>query len=399
MDGRSREWKGCGVSRMACRLVRWILAGAGMRPGALAGAILLEAVRCGPLALAVEGQPTIAPRPLQILGASIDVHTRTSLELEVGESFAGRRVTAPVKVVRGDVSGPTICLIAGIHGDEVVGIEIVRRLVDAIDPDELRGAVIAMPIANPMGFRSRSRYLPDRRDLNRFFPGRSNGSAAARAAHRIFDGVIRHCQIVVDFHTGSFLRSNLPQVRADLDQPLLMGLATWFRVPVVTHSVGQIGTLRRAATDAGIQAVLYEAGEPMTFDERAIADGVAGTLSMLRTLGMLDPQSQAPIEFEILRGRHWIRAEEGGIFRSARELGERVRGGERLGTITNPFTNETTEVRAKTSGRIIGRAHDQVVIPGFALYHIGTTGDGYDRGLDPADPDDRPDPDLEERPE
>jgi predicted deacylase len=318
------------------------------------------------------------PTGIEILGQRIEPGEHRQVLLSLGESFAGMSLTTPVQVLNGQEAGPKVCLVAGIHGDEVVGIEVVRRVIDSLTVEGLRGAVIAIPIANPLGFRRSSRYLPDRRDLNRYFPGRPTGSTASRLAYRIFDQVIRHCQVLVDFHSGSFHRANLPQVRADLRNPQLLGMAQWFGVPVVVHSAGRVGTLRRAATDAGILAVLYEAGEPQRFDEESVTGAVLGTLSLLQTLGMIDGYAAPGDASDVFRGSHWIRAEAGGIFLSVRELGDWVTTGTRLGTVTDPFTNEQVVIEARRTGRIIGRALDQVVIPGYALYHVGTSSPGTD---------------------
>lgn len=333
-----------------------------------------------------------------MLGETVRPGEQRQLLLAVGESFAGMSLTTPVQVVHGMESGPSICLVAGIHGDEVVGIEVVRRVVGSLAPQGMRGTVIAIPIANPLGFRRSSRYLPDRRDLNRYFPGRRDGSTASRLADSIFDRVIRRCQVLVDFHSGSFHRANMPQVRADLRDPQLLGMAQWLGVPVVVHSRGRVGTLRRAATDAGILALLYEAGEPQRFDEGSVTAAVVGTMSLLENLGMIDGYAVPGGPADVFRGSHWIRAEEGGIFLSIRDLGDWVTTGTKLGTVTDPFTNEEVSIVARRTGRIIGRAHDQVVIPGYALYHIGTPQPGADADA-VSDPDDPISDEFEERPE
>lgn len=338
-----------------------------------------------------------APPSIELLGQSVAAGEHRQLLLALGESFAGMSLTTPVQVVHGRQAGPTVCLVAGIHGDEVVGIEVVRRLVGALDASVLRGTVLAVPIANPLGFRRSSRYLPDRRDLNRYFPGRPYGSAASRLAHRIFEQVIRRCHVLVDFHSGSFHRTNLPQVRADLSNPALLGMAQWFGVPVVVHSEGRVGTLRRAANDAGILAVLYEAGEPQRFDEESVSGAVLGALSLLGTLGMTDGRPDLAEPSDVFRGSHWVRAEDGGIFLSIRELGDWVTTGTKLGSITDPFTNERSVIEASRTGRIIGVAHDQVVIPGYALYHVGTSHPGAEE--DEIVDEDSVGEEFEERPE
>ncbi len=338
------------------------------------------------------------PAPFELLGMRIAPGERVTLDLELSQSFTGGSVTTPVQVIRGDQPGPTLCLIAGIHGDEVVGIEVVRRVVEHLQPMGMSGTVVAMPVANPIGFRQLSRYLPDRRDLNRHFPGRSYGSSASRIAQRIFDGIIRQCELVVDFHSGSFHRANLPQVRADLDNPILHAMAGWLGVSVVVHGGGADGTLRRAASEVGIDALLYEAGEPMRFDEASVVTGVQAVLRLMRSMRMANLTDSAPPKSEFFRGSHWVRSDSGGIFLGQVELGTWVEQGQQVGTVTNPFTNERSAVRARETGRVIGRAVDQVVTPGYALFHVATVEDrpGVNDGpiaaeeAEPVESDERP---------
>jgi predicted deacylase len=319
--------------------------------------------------LDVEAAPTVT---FELLGMRIAPGERVTLDLELSESFTGGAVVTPVQVVRGDQPGSVLCLVAGLHGDEVVGIEVVRRVVTRIEPVGMNGTVVAIPVANPVGFRRLSRYLPDRRDLNRHFPGRSYGSSASRMAYRIFEGVIRHCDVLVDFHSGSFHRANLPQVRADLDNPILLAISGWFGAPVVVDSPGAEGTLRYAAVQAGIDALLYEAGEPMRFDEGSVETGVQGVLSLMKAMRMAELDGPPPNVSEFFRGSHWVRSDSGGIFLAEVQLGAWVKQGQVLGSVTSPFTNERRDVRARETGRVIGRAVDQVVSPGYALFHVGT---------------------------
>ncbi len=292
------------------------------------------------------------------------------MALQTGESFAGSQVLTPVHVIRGRTPGPTVCLVAGIHGDELNGIEVVRQVFETLDPGSVSGSVVGVPVANLQGFRRSSRYLPDRRDLNRFFPGHPAGSSASRIADALFTGVIRHCDAIVDFHTGSFHRTNLPQVRADLANPVVTELALRFGVPLIVHSTGQSGTLRRASVDFGIPAITYEAGEPYRFHAGEIARGLQGVRQLLRALDMIggDTDSDAPI---LVRAARWVRVSDGGIYLPSRRLGDDVEQGEILGTVTDPISNERNEIRSPAAGRIIGMALPQVVIPGFAAFHLG----------------------------
>jgi predicted deacylase len=307
---------------------------------------------------------------LEILDVIVEPGEIRRATWNASESFAGVVLATPVFIIRGATSGPTLCMTAGIHGDELNGIEIVRRTIEATDVETLRGSLIGVPIVNLHGFRRSSRYLPDRRDLNRFFPGRAEGSAASRIAYAFFEDVVRACDYLVDLHTGSFHRSNLAHVRADLDAPTALALARGFGTSIVVHSVGSMGTLRRAAMESGIPAITYEAGEPMRFHLPDVDRGVQGIRNVMRIAGML-PSGRRPRWPEVFRRSHWVRCDKGGILFSKVELGDRVKPGDVLGTVTDPLSNEKSVMLAPHAGTVIGKAVDQVVMPGFAAYHLG----------------------------
>jgi len=315
--------------------------------------------------------PPLPPwNPVTLLDEQIDPGEKRRLFLAAGESFAGSTVDIPVLVVRGVAAGPTLCLTAGTHGDELNGIEIVRRVFETIGALDLRGMLIGYPVVNLHGFRASSRYLPDRRDLNRYFPGRPGGSSASRIANVLFGGLMDDCDFLIDFHTGSFHRTNLPQIRADLSEDRALDLARRFGVGIVVHSYGMRGTLRRAASEAGLPAITYEAGEPMRFAQEEISQGVTGVFNLMTSFGML-PGVRGPDTVEVYHRSRWVRVNEGGIFLTKRRIGETVDGNDVLGTVTDPVTNERTTLRAPFTGRIIGMALPQVVIPGFAAFHLG----------------------------
>ncbi len=330
------------------------------------------------------------------------------LFLRSSESFSGGRVDTPVVVLAGTQIGPTLCVVAGIHGDEVNGVEVVRRTVGTVSPASLRGTLIAIPIANMSAFRRGSRYLPDRRDLNRYFPGRIFGSSASRIAYLLFDEVIRHCNAVVDLHTGSFHRSNLHQLRADLSDRATMQLAADFGAEIVVNNEGRLGTLRRAATDAGIPTITVEAGEPTRFDEAQVNEAFGGLQRLLHARGMIANPLVGPKQTKAvayLRTR-WVRTDQGGILVSRVALGDNLEAGQILGTISDPLSDEVEAVISPISGRLLGMAVDQVVMPGFAAYHIGfdaiSVADSERTPTAESDPLDTTDPeglDLEERPE
>lgn len=311
-------------------------------------------------------------RSLVLLGTEVLPGTSTRLAWSPQESFAGIASPTPVLVVHGDNPGPKLCLTAAVHGDELNGIEVVRQVVYDLDASKLSGSVIGVPIVNLQGFRRASRYLADRRDLNRFFPGNASGSSASRIADSFFREVVQHCDLLVDLHTGSFQRTNLPQLRANLTNPGVAELASQMGAMVVLHSEGAEGSLRRAAMDAGIPAITIEAGEPHSVQIDAVNQGVKSIETLLHNRNMyaqrgLWARQTAPVYYKSL----WVRASTGGVLISRLALGERVRKGEILGTIMDPITNRRSDVISPINGRVIGKALNQVMLPGYAAYHLG----------------------------
>lgn len=323
-----------------------------------------------PLAEAVASAGTVS-RTLTILGEQIPPGSAKRLSWSATELFAGVSIATPVLVVNGKQPGPTLCLTAAVHGDELNGIEIVRRVMHHLEPDALSGTVIGVPIVNLQGFRRGSRYLPDRRDLNRFFPGNTRGSSASRIAHSFFNEIVSHCDALVDLHTGSFERSNLPQLRADLRNPDVVTLTEGFGATVILHSRPTAGTLRYAATAAGIPTVTLEAGGPTAVELQEVKHGVKGVETLLNTLGMVKKIRLWGDAEPVYYRSSWIRADRGGILLADVSLGSTVREGDLLGTITDPMNNASSRLFSPYSGRIIGMARNQVVMPGFAVFHVG----------------------------
>lgn len=319
---------------------------------------------------------------LEILGVSVAPNSRRELRWNAGQSFDGSALHTPVLVIRGLQAGPSLCLSAAIHGDELNGVEIVRRVLNAIDHEDLAGMVIGVPIVNLLGFSRASRYLPDRRDLNRYFPGRPDGSSASRIAHGFFDQVVRHCDRLVDLHTGSFKRTNLPQLRADLRVPAVRQFVERFGATAVLHKVGGRGTLRHAATNAGIPAVAFELGEPGTLQLDNVEFGVKAIDTLLDKLGMIERFNLWSEPQPIFYRSQWLRAYRGGILTSSAEVGARIRNGDLLGVVTNPVTNESTEILSPHDGRLLGRALNQFVLPGFATFHVGIVAEDVTETVD-----------------
>ena len=308
---------------------------------------------------------------LVILGAEVAPSTSTRLAWSPQVSISGLALPTPVLVINGANPGPTLCLTAAIHGDELNGIEVVRRVMYDISPEEFNGTLIGIPIVNLQGFQRGSRYLSDRRDLNRYFPGEANGSLASRIANSLFTEVIRHCEYLIDLHTGSLRRTNLPQIRANMSNPKVANFVEGFDKIAIVHHSGNQGMLRTAANNAGIIAVTMELGESLRIQENQIAAGTHSVNSLLDKFGMYprvfiwgDPK---PAYYQST----WIRVESGGILFSKMGLGDNVSVGDVLGIVTDPITNQSANLAAPIKGHIIGMAVNQVVMPGFAAYHIG----------------------------
>ncbi|MDO6822210.1 succinylglutamate desuccinylase/aspartoacylase family protein [Marinobacter sp. 1_MG-2023] len=319
-----------------------------------------------------EDEKPQSAKNLVLLESEVLPGTSTRLGWSAGIQIAGLSQPTPVLVVNGANAGPTLCLTSTIHGDELNGIEIIRQTMYDLDPEKLSGAVVGIPIVNLPGFQQGSRYLPDRRDLNRHFPGSKNGSLADRIANSLFEKVIQYCDMLVDIHTGSLKRTNLPQLRADMNNPAVAEFTRGFDRMAVVHSTGSPGMLRTAAVNAGIRAVTLEAGESHRIQEHQIDAGVNSLASLMEKQKMIsrmfvwgDPE---PVYYDSA----WVRANHGGILFSKVELGAKVSKGEVLGYIADPITNAQYPIASSSDGRIIGMAVDQVVMAGFAAYHIGT---------------------------
>lgn len=328
-------------------------------------------------------RPPSAP-PLVVGGVSVAPGTRARAELPLADLPNGAPLSLPVRIVRGKRPGPTLFVCAAIHGDEVNGVEIVRRVLRHSRLRRLRGALLAVPVVNVFGFISNSRYLPDRRDLNRCFPGSEKGSLASRLAHLFLDQVARKATHGIDLHTGSAQRSNLPQTRVTEDDAVALDLARAFGAPVIMASRLRDGSLRSAVADRGIPLVVYEAGEAGRFDEWAIQAGVRGILRIMTHLEMLPPTKgrktpPAPI---LCHGSAWIRAAGSGILRPQLGLGTAVQVGDRLATIGAVDGTDELAVISRKAGIVVGRSNRPFVHEGDALYHVA-----YPEGDEPEAPD------------
>jgi predicted deacylase len=277
----------------------------------------------------------------------------------------------PLRVIRGKKDGPIVFVSAAIHGDELNGIEIIRRLRKLNILNKLKGTLILVPIVNVYGIMNLSRYLPDRRDLNRSFPGSIKGSLASRVAKVFFDEIVSRCDLGIDLHTASIHKSNLPQVRTNIDNQYTFNLAKAFEAPVVLHSELRDGSLRSVAQDAGVPILLYEAGEALRFDEVSIRIGVKGIINVLREMNMLPHLVKKNVKTPIItRNSTWIRSNESGMLRTIKALGDIVKKDEIIAFIDEPLGDDSFEIKALFDGVIIGKSEIPLVQEGDAIFHI-----------------------------
>ncbi|WPL15850.1 ectoine utilization protein EutE [Thiorhodovibrio winogradskyi] len=317
----------------------------------------------------------MTPAPLKISDQLIAPGSRTRVDITLPSLFTQNPVVLPVHVLHGRRPGPRLFVTAAVHGDEINGIEIIRRLLAMTALRHLHGTLLAVPVVNVYGFIRLSRYLPDRRDLNRSFPGSESGSLAARLAAIVLNEVVKDSDLGIDLHTGAAHRENLPQLRAALDDIGLLDLASAFGAPVIINSELRDGSLRAESAALGVPVLVYEGGEALRFNELAIRAGLRGALGVMRHLGMLRRSRRAPsTQPALARSTQWARAGQSGVLGQVKRLGARVGRGEQLATISDPFGDSDTPVNAPVSGIIIGRTNLPLVTEGEALFHIARFG-------------------------
>ncbi|TXH03098.1 MAG: succinylglutamate desuccinylase/aspartoacylase family protein [Nevskiaceae bacterium] len=309
----------------------------------------------------------------EIAGQSIARGENRMVHVPVANLYTNTPVTLPVRVVRGIKPGPVMFVSAALHGDEIIGVEIIRRLLrlrELRDRGTLCGTLLAVPVVNMPAFLQQSRYLPDRRDLNRSFPGSESGSLAARLANLFLKEVVGKSGFGIDLHTGAIHRPNLPQIRADLANPDTLRLARAFGVPLLLNSAPTSGTLREYTTRKGIPVLLYESSEALRFDEQCIRIGVRGVVNVMAELGMVPTQPTQKVEPVAARSSTWVRSPASGILRAQAALGDLVKSGQVLGMVGDPFGEVEAPVVCGTDGVVIGRLKLPLVNEGDALFHV-----------------------------
>jgi predicted deacylase len=293
-----------------------------------------------------------------------------SLEIAVPTLYSHATLNIPVHVIHGKRPGPRLLLTAALHGDEINGVEIIRRILSRKALNRIRGTLIAVPVVNVYGFVYQSRYLPDRRDLNRVFPGSETGSMAARFADTFLKKVALLATHGIDLHTGAVHRDNLPQIRAYMEDAETARMARAFPTPVILNSQPIDGSLRKTMLDHNIPVIVYEASEALRFNEIAVRAGMTGVVSVMRELGMLPIRRRKPLDSLEARASSWIRAPQSGILRSLVALGDRVRKDDTMGIVSDPFGESEQPVTATFSGIVVGRTNIPLVNEGEALFHV-----------------------------
>ena len=310
--------------------------------------------------------------PFEVAGQVIQPGERKLVEVPISQLSNGLAMTLPVMVIHGRKPGPVLVVSAAVHGDEIIGVEVIRRLAQRPALKALCGTLLLVPVVNGYGFLNQSRYLPDRRDLNRCFPGSVSGSLAARLADTFIKNVVARADYGIDLHSAASHRSNLPQIRVAPNVPELMELGEIFGAPAILYSSLREGSLRQSAMDLGVPVLLFEGGEGLRFDEKVVRAGLAGTLRVMRHVGMLAPAKANNVQAPsfVSQKSSWLRAPEGGLLRMIKDLGDFVHAGERIGMVSDLLGDNEFDVVSRYDGLIVGRATMPVVNEGDAIAHI-----------------------------
>lgn len=318
----------------------------------------------------IEESQKVMPDIIQIGGEKIGRGEDRHLYLRIAKLPTHTNIDLPVRVIRGREPGPVLLLTGGLHGDEINGIEIVRRMLarKMLIPD--KGTVIAIPLMNIYGFIQNVRGVPDGKDINRSFPGSKTGSLAKLVAYTIMNEIIPKIDYGIDFHTGGASRSNYPQVRCVLNIEKNIELARAFAPPVILHSPLIENSFRKAAYKKKKHILVYETGESLRYDEYGIQIAIDGTLRVMNYLGMKNSTFESVVSSEIYQSSVWARAPIAGLYTSKIKNGEEVKKRQVLGVITDPFGSDVDKIKSRYDGRVIGVNYNPIVHKGDAIMHI-----------------------------
>ncbi|MDP3945085.1 MAG: succinylglutamate desuccinylase/aspartoacylase family protein [Lutibacter sp.] len=316
------------------------------------------------------------PSDFKILYQKVGYGETVQIKMDIARLNTHSKIEVPIIVSRGHTDGPCLLLIAGIHGDETNGVEIVRQIIASSLNKPQKGTIICIPLLNVFGFLNQKREFPDGRDLNRAFPGSEKGSLASRFAHHLMSKVIPKVDYCIDYHTGGAQRFNYSQIRIDTNDEDTLKLASVFGAPFIVYSKTQEKTFRKSMVDLGKKVLLFEGGKSLSLDKNVTKAGIQGAINIMHHLGMRDftlkiskPNLEpAPI---IIRNSRWIRATYSGMYRSYISVGQKVEKGAKLGSISDPFGEFEKFFRNKQEGYILNSNHSPIVIQGDALLYIG----------------------------
>jgi len=310
-------------------------------------------------------------RKLSINNQIIKYGEKAVINLNIARLISGTEIDLPIYAYRSKKPGPTVLLSGGLHGDEIDGIEIVRRLIDQKVFDKLKcGSVIAIPVMNIYGFLNFSREVPDGKDINRSFPGSLTGSLASRVAYNLTHKVLQEIDFGIDFHTGGANRYNYPQTRFDPSDDRAREISDIFNAPISLESKFIDKTFRKQANKMNKSIVVYEAGESMRFDQNSIEQGILGAKKVLAHYGMIDFEVENQ-DSNYCKESVWVRAKSSGILHLDKTSGDHVEQKEVMARITDPFGNFQTKIKAPKTGIIIGHTNSPLVNQGDAIYHLG----------------------------
>jgi predicted deacylase len=312
---------------------------------------------------------------VRILDREIEPGESVQLNLETVRLHTRTKIEVPVIINRAIEDGPTLLISAGIHGDEVNGVEIVRKALASKVLKPIKGTVICVPVLNVFGFLNQSREFPDGKDLNRFFPGSSSGSLASQFAHSFTTEIVPHAQYCVDFHTGGSNRFNAPQIRISRDDDSLLKLAKAFHPEFIVFASNRDKSFRESATKAGLKVLLFEGGKSLDFNNDVTEAGLSGIMRIMKHLGMWNSSTgtlhKIRKQATLIHESTWLRARHSGLFRSFVSAGKYVQKGDSIGSISDPFGEFEYFIKSNLNGHIIGMNQAPIVTKGDALYHIG----------------------------
>lgn len=309
-------------------------------------------------------------RAFRIAGESIHLGETRDLKLKVSEQFTGDSIGVPMRIMRAKKRGPVVFVTAAVHGDELNGMGVIHEIMYGPQLNLIAGTLILVPVVNIFGFETLNRYMPDRRDLNRFFPGFKNGSLTSRVAYLLFEEIVRNSDFGIELHSAAQPRTNFPNVRGDLKNADVRRLAWAFGCELIIDGKGPDGSFRREATKAGCPTIILEAGEPLKIEQEAVEVGVRGVTNVLRELGMVAGEQIRPSYQVRISSATWVRAEVGGILRFHVKPGDPVEAGQRIATNASVFGERQNVLRAPCDGIVLGMTTLPMVKPGEPVCHI-----------------------------